>query len=60
MKRGAELWYNSVMKEIATNIADFETLRKNGMVYVDKTAYLHKLILSSFVRGRGGSASRLA
>ena len=32
------------MKPIATNIADFETLRKEGLVYVDKTAYLHKMI----------------
>ena len=32
------------MKEIATNIADFETLRKEGLIYVDKTAYLHKMI----------------
>lgn len=32
------------MKPIATNIADFEALRKQGLVYVDKTAYLHKLI----------------
>ena len=32
------------MKPIATNIADFEALRKRGHVYVDKTAYLHKMI----------------
>ena len=32
------------MKPIATDIADFETLRKAGKVYVDKTAYLHRLI----------------
>ena len=32
------------MKPIATNIADFETLRKRGQIYVDKTAYLHRLI----------------
>ena len=32
------------MKEIATNIADFETLRKEGLIYVDKTAYLHKMM----------------
>ncbi len=32
------------MKQIATNIADFETLRKRGQIYVDKTAYLHRLI----------------
>ena len=32
------------MKPLATNIADFETLRKEGLLYVDKTAYLHRLI----------------
>ena len=32
------------MKPIATNIADFETLRKAGQIYVDKTAHLHRLI----------------
>ena len=32
------------MKPIATDIADFEALRKAGKVYVDKTAHLHRLI----------------
>ncbi len=32
------------MKPIATNIADFEALRKEGLLYVDKTAHLHRLI----------------
>ena len=32
------------MKPLATNIADFETLRKEGLLYVDKTAHLHRLI----------------
>ena len=32
------------MRPIATNIADFETLRKAGLVSVDKTARLHRLI----------------
>ena len=32
------------MRPIATNIADFETLRKAGLVSVDKTAHLHRLI----------------
>ena len=32
------------MKPIATDISDFEALRKTGKVYVDKTAYLHRLI----------------
>ena len=32
------------MKPIATDIADFEALRKAGKIYVDKTAYLHRLI----------------
>ena len=32
------------MRPIATNIADFETLREEGLVYVDKTAHLHRLI----------------
>ena len=36
--------YNARMKPIATNIADFETLRKEGLLYVDKTAHLHRLI----------------
>ena len=41
---GAMMCYNARMKPIATNIADFETLRKAGQLYVDKTAYLHRLI----------------
>ena len=41
---GAMMCYNARMKPIATNIADFETLRKEGLLYVDKTAYLHRLI----------------
>ena len=32
------------MKPICTNISDFETLRKAGQLYVDKTAYFHRLI----------------
>ena len=32
------------MKPLATNIADFETMRKAGQLYVDKTAYLHRLV----------------
>ena len=32
------------MKLIATNTNDFETLRKLGQIYVDKTAHLHKMI----------------
>lgn len=32
------------MKPIATNIADFETMRKAGQTYVDKTAYFHRLV----------------
>ncbi len=32
------------IRPIATNIADFEPLRKAGLVYVDKTAHLHRLI----------------
>ena len=32
------------MQPIATNIADFETLRNRGQLYVDKTAHLHRLI----------------
>ena len=32
------------MKPIATDIADFETMRKAGQIYVDKTAYLHRLL----------------
>ena len=32
------------MQPIATNITDFETLRRAGQIYVDKTAHLHRLI----------------
>ena len=32
------------MKPLATNIADVETLRKVGFLYVDKTAHQHRLI----------------
>ncbi len=32
------------MKPIATDIADFEAMRKRGQLYVDKTALLHRLI----------------
>ena len=38
------MWYTVRMKPRATNIADFETLRTRGQLYVDKTAYLHRLI----------------
>ena len=32
------------MRPIATDIASFEELRKAGQIYVDKTAYFHRLI----------------
>ena len=32
------------MKPICTDLSDFEALRKDGLVYVDKTAYFHRLI----------------
>ena len=32
------------MKPIATETNDFETLRKQGQIYVDKTAHLHRMI----------------
>ena len=32
------------MKPIATDIADFEALKRAGQIYVDKTAYLHRMI----------------
>ena len=32
------------MKPICTNLCDFEALRKVGQLYVDKTAYFHRLI----------------
>ena len=32
------------MRPIATNLADFEALRKAGQIYVDKTAWLHRLV----------------
>lgn len=34
----------SVMRPITTDTSDFEALRKDGVVYVDKTAYFHRLI----------------
>jgi hypothetical protein len=33
-----------MMKPIATDTADFSSLRKDGCVYVDKTMYMHRLI----------------
>ena len=39
------MWYTvSAMRPIATNTNDFETLRRLGQIYVDKTAHLHCLI----------------
>ena len=32
------------MQPIATDTSDFEDLRKDGLTYVDKTAYFHRLI----------------
>ena len=32
------------MRPIATDIANFEELRKTGQIYVDKTAYFHRMI----------------
>ncbi|MCQ2394315.1 MAG: AAA family ATPase, partial [Kiritimatiellae bacterium] len=32
------------MRPICTNLCDFEALRKAGQLYVDKTAYFHRLI----------------
>ena len=32
------------MRPIATDIANFEELRKAGQIYVDKTAYFHRLV----------------
>ena len=34
------------MKPIATDTADFPSLRKRGCIYVDKTMYMHRLISS--------------
>lgn len=34
------------MKPIATDTADFPSLRKRGCIYVDKTMYMHRLIES--------------
>ena len=33
------------MRPIATDISDFETLRQAGQIYVDKTAYFHRMKL---------------
>ena len=35
------------MRPIATDTADFPSLRKRGCVYVDKTIYMHRLISSA-------------
>jgi hypothetical protein len=35
------------MKPIATDTADFPSLRKRGCIYVDKTMYMHRLIDSN-------------
>ena len=43
----AVFWFNAafnVMKAIAKDTSDFPKLRERGCVYVDKTAYLHRLI----------------
>ena len=32
------------MKSIATDKSDFEELRKAGQIYVDKTAYFHRMV----------------
>ena len=32
------------MKPICTDVSDFEALRKAGQIYVDKTAYFHRLV----------------
>ena len=32
------------MKAIATDKSDFEELRKAGQIYVDKTAYFHRMV----------------
>ena len=32
------------MKPIATDTADFPSLRRDGCIYVDKTMYMHRLI----------------
>ena len=34
----------SAMKPICTDVSDFEALRKAGQTYVDKTAYLYRLV----------------
>ena len=39
------------MRPIATNIADFETLRNAGQIYVDKTAHLHRAAVRRRTRG---------
>ena len=33
-----------MLKPMSTNTCDFEALRKAGHAYVDKTAYLHRLV----------------
>ena len=38
------LCYNSRMRPIATDISNFEELRNAGQIYVDKTAYFHRMI----------------
>ena len=38
------MWYNDIMKPIATTTSDFPDLRRKGCIYVDKTAYFHRLV----------------
>ena len=46
------------MKKINTGISDFEDLIKSECIYVDKTAYMHRLSFDSQTRHLADAPSR--
>ena len=38
------------MRPIATDTADFPSLRRDGKIYVDKTAYVHRMVSDANAR----------
>ena len=53
--------YNGRMKPIAVDSSDFPKLRRNGCIYVDKTAYFHRLVSdpARMAADRDGPAEQL-
>ena len=49
------------MKPIAVDSSDFPKLRRNGCIYVDKTAYFHRLVSdpARMAADRDGPAEQL-